>query len=179
MLDRWSTSFPGCEPVAHELQAAFAHRWVRFHSLPGSKRYPDSETEYELVLDRHNAVITALTPAGAPLVVLTTVFSDVSAPSEPPRDDWPASTWWRAVQVDDAFWHVYAAQTRWEPHRFDTLLRRVADDSTGNVMICPPGCDWLIHPYDGGMDVFLDSAKSRDGLRERFRDWLSPRADGF
>ena len=35
-------------------------RWVRFHSLPGSKRYAENEAEYACVLSRHNVVIGEL-----------------------------------------------------------------------------------------------------------------------
>jgi hypothetical protein len=35
-------------------------RWVRFHSLPESKRYPDSQAEYAIELDRHYTVLSEL-----------------------------------------------------------------------------------------------------------------------
>lgn len=45
MLTDWDSWLPGCEPIGHHLRRAFAERWVRFHSLPGSKRYPESDAE--------------------------------------------------------------------------------------------------------------------------------------
>ena len=35
-------------------------RWVRFHSLPGSKRYADDEEEYAELMCRHLAVLAEL-----------------------------------------------------------------------------------------------------------------------
>ncbi|WP_019072833.1 DUF3885 domain-containing protein [Streptomyces hokutonensis] len=60
----WRRQFPKGPPVAHELRAAYSDRWVRFHSLPGSKRYPETGDEYAVVLHRCNTV-RAGTPAGA------------------------------------------------------------------------------------------------------------------
>ncbi len=42
----WNARWPGLEPIAHGLRWR-SDRWVRFHSLPGSKRYADDEGEYE------------------------------------------------------------------------------------------------------------------------------------
>ncbi len=47
-------------PMAHELKVNFTDRWVRFHSLPESKRYPESNEEYQEVLSRHNQVLNEL-----------------------------------------------------------------------------------------------------------------------
>jgi hypothetical protein len=178
VLDNWTSSFPSCDPIAHQLRSAFPDRWVRFHSLANAKRYPESEREYQALLDRHTAVVEALARPDEDVVLLTTEFSDLSTPSRIPAD-WPDSTWWRSLSVDGSFWHVYAANVRWKPHLFDGLIRRVADDVTGNVMICHSASEWLIHPYDGGMDVILGWTASRNRLRERFKDWLSLRTDGL
>lgn len=40
-------------PVGHMLRNNFSNQWFRIHSLPESKRYPDSEEETTLLLDRH------------------------------------------------------------------------------------------------------------------------------
>ena len=52
----WRTRW-GENPVAYELRDRHADRWVRFHSLPQSKRYAETEDEYEIILDRHHQVL--------------------------------------------------------------------------------------------------------------------------
>ncbi|MFD6971116.1 hypothetical protein [Streptomyces sp. NPDC059949] len=61
-------------PEAHQFKHAYADRWVRFHSLPESKRYPEDETEYAIVLDRYNTVLDELF-AGDDVYVVTTDWS--------------------------------------------------------------------------------------------------------
>lgn len=178
MLNYWTTSFSGFEPVAHLLKSAFPDRWVRFHSLPESKRYAESDAEYAALLDRHNAVLGALAAAESPVVLLATESSSSARPISPPSYV-PDARWWRSVSVEHAFWHVYAAAEVWRPGRFDAVLRRAADDDVHNLMICDTGCRWIFHPYDGGMDVVLANTTARNGLRERFGEWLSSLASGL
>jgi hypothetical protein len=45
-----------------------AERWVRFHSLPGAKRYADTDAERAEILRRHLAVLDRLNPAGEALL---------------------------------------------------------------------------------------------------------------
>ncbi|WP_425457790.1 DUF3885 domain-containing protein [Catellatospora sichuanensis] len=60
-------------------------RWVRFHSLPGSKRYPENEGEYGTVLNRHHTVLDQL-GAGPVALAITTEWTD-TAELTPQR--WP------------------------------------------------------------------------------------------
>ena len=45
----WQQHFGSCAPVAHLLRDRFGDRWVRFHSLEESKRYPETEDEMATV----------------------------------------------------------------------------------------------------------------------------------
>ncbi|MFE7524957.1 hypothetical protein ACFU7Y_04480 [Kitasatospora sp. NPDC057542] len=48
----WERRWPGTEPVGYEISDRWRDVWARFHSLPESKRYPDDEREYAIVLER-------------------------------------------------------------------------------------------------------------------------------
>ena len=190
MRASWRRRFPGCEPVAHTMRRAFPNRWVRFHSLPGSQRYPDNEAEFATLLARHNLVLGSLTHAGETLALLTTGYSRTA---EPVRDNDvllavdPDAVPWRTVAIHEhdtnfaerSFWHVFASRRPWFPGGFDPVVRLVAGGGLSNVMIVPLDCRWLLHPYDGGMDVILDTGAARDALAASFPEWLSGRADGL
>src|SRR5688572_12438686 len=120
MLPDWDRRFPNCEPIGHHLRVAFADRWVRFHSLPDSKRYPEDETEYAELLARHNVVLGELAGPGNRVVLLTTGYSETSHPVRPDPElseiD-PGAVPWRTIamhEADEAFgdpsyWHVLAS----------------------------------------------------------------------
>ncbi|MFJ9372236.1 hypothetical protein [Streptomyces sp. NPDC101455] len=53
----WRERWLSGPPVAHTFRSTYADRWVRFHSLPGSKRYPEYEDGYAIVRHRHNSFL--------------------------------------------------------------------------------------------------------------------------
>lgn len=190
MLADWDRCFPACEPIGHHLRAAFPERWVRFHSLPGSKRYPEDEAEYAEVLARHNRVLGALVRPGEPVALLTTGGSQSpepirSYPALAAHD--PNAVPWRSVAMhrsdggfaDPTYWHLFGSRRVWQPGGFDPLVRLVADGAVVNVLVVAEDCRWALHPYDGGMDVIAASAAERDRLRAAFSAWLSSRPSGL
>lgn len=190
MLADWQRGFPGCEPVAHHLRAAFPDRWARFHSLPEARRYPETEAEYATVLERHNRVLGELARPGQEIVLLSTGYSESPEPADPQpelRALDPGAALWRTVAMHEVegdlaaprYWHVFASRREWRPGDLDPLVRLIADGVIANVMIVSPDCRWLLHPYDGGMDVIAGSPAERDRLRACYPGWLSPRPDGL
>ncbi len=184
MLEDWQERFPNCEPVGHWLRVAFHDRWVRFHSLPESKRYPEDENEYETVLERHNCILGELTGTERAVVLLTTGYSETPQPirTDPELNSLdPNAQPWRSFAMheldrdysDPCYWHLFASVWNWRPKAFDSIVRSVADCTLANVMIVAPDCRWLLHPYDGGMDVIAESPTSRDRLKAAHKEWLS------
>src|SRR4051812_31278201 len=79
----WDEQWSGCSMLPYELRAV-PDRWVRFHTLPGSKRYPGTEEEYQIVLARHNTVLAELATR-LELLVVTAGYSEAPEPREPCR----------------------------------------------------------------------------------------------
>jgi hypothetical protein len=191
MLNQWQHKFPGCEPVSYRLRSEFPSRWVRFHSLPESKRYPEDEQEFLTLLSRHNRVLRELIDWYPHCVLLTTGYSDSPDPVRS-YDVYnsldPTARPWRTLAMhelegDDLespnFWHVFSSEWGWKVGQFDAILRLVAVDEIANVMIVASDCSWLLHPYDGGMDVILESTAARDRLKALFTHWLSSHPFGL
>lgn len=188
----WETHWPTCRPIGDELRGCAARRWVRFHSLPGSKRYADDEAEYAELLSRHFALLNhlrSLTPTPTPeVVVVTAAWSNSSqhAEREPDlRRAFPDATPWRtfpdggADPVDPMWTHLYLGVAPLDPAALTPLLRLVADDGTADVIIGDRQARWLYHPYDGGGDVFAPNEDARHALRAKYGDWLSTHPRGL
>ncbi|MEV0743290.1 hypothetical protein AB0I51_46950 [Streptomyces sp. NPDC050549] len=174
--------------MAHELCAAYSDRWVRFHSLPGSKRYPETEDEYAVVLHRYNTVLDELFE-GTDVHVVTVAWSwGPDGPEDPPRrrEVHPEGSLWTTLAHEDdpdpelhSYTHLYADRRPWRPGTVDAILREVADDVLGGVIIGDSGLTRIHHPYDGGADVIATSPEARDRLRESHRDWLPRTPSGL
>ncbi|MFD3836172.1 hypothetical protein ACFWWC_07895 [Streptomyces sp. NPDC058642] len=162
---------------------------MRFHSLPESKRHPESEEEYATVLHRYNAVLDELF-AGTDVFVVTTDWS--YTPTGPAG--WPSPRealhpggilWWTEPDLEDddpefhTFVRLYADRRPWTPGCLDELLRAVADEVLVEVFVCDTELRRIHLPYDGGADVILATEAERDRLRDRHRDWLSRHPGGM
>ncbi|WP_330468017.1 hypothetical protein [Micromonospora zamorensis] len=185
----WKQRWPECPPFAHRLRGQHPDRWVRFHSLPESKRYPDDESEYAIVLDRHYTVLSELDP-GAVLLVVTSEWTEgptLTPQIWPRRSEIAPSAWhWRTLlehPEEEAecriYRQLYAETILWRPGAIDVLLRAVADDELANVILAPTDLRWLYLPYDGGADVVLPTREQRDALKAQHRDWLSQQSSGL
>lgn len=176
----WRSRWPDSPPIAHQLHFD-RDLWVRFHSLPGSKRYADTAAEYQILLDRYNTVLTELF-AGHPVYIVTTSFVpdegiEVWSPTDPHALNPGSRPWTRLREDDDAdpggTMHLHVSEQRWKPRILDPLLRAVADDECAGVIIMDTDLRRLYLPYDGGADVILASPQERDALKNSHANWLS------
>lgn len=185
LTDAWQRRWPDCRPQADMLKHAYANRWVRFHSLPDSKRYADTDHEYEILLHRHNQVLKELAGSKPPLLLITCQWGEHEGPDARPANFalvQPAAKFWRALAPDEyseCWSHLFVTELTWSPGALDPVLRTVADDEVGGVIIAPIDLEWLYHPYDGGADVLLPTATLRDQLRDRHPQWLSALPHGL
>ncbi len=187
LTDRWQQMWPQCPPIGHLFRHRMPERWVRFHSLPRGKRHPGNAAEYREILDRANAVLAAvLSEAAVDEIYVVTVeygSDDLASGTEPIHVGLHpgAVAWMRAVDPEhpDETYRLHVSRQPYTPGDLDDLLRYVAEDRAPGVIITDTALRWLLHPYDGGVDVIAPSVEERDRLEERFSGWLSERPDGL
>ena len=184
----WDSEFDGFAPEAHNLKHEYKNRWVRFHSLPESKRYPENEQEYLEVFRRHNTVLQELCGEKGNILVVLPEYSESKLPTKPEAELtslFPAAEYWRSLEQyegdDDheLYWHLHVSEVQFSGSELDHLFRMVANDEVGNIMIICPSKGVVFHPYDGGADIVLASTEQRDLLKEKHHEWLSVHPEGF
>jgi hypothetical protein len=172
----WDERWPSTPPIAFLLRVRHPDRWVRFHSLPESKRYAETESEMAEILTRHHAVLGALGVSDQCLVILTRFASDT-----PPGIELPDESHWRTIEADEYLEEparLCVSLMTYGSDAFDAVLRAAAEWQIANVIVGPSDLRWLYHPYDGGADVIASSPEERDRLRADFSDWLSSHPRG-
>ena len=182
----WKNVFGVFAPLGYVCRGELPARWLRIHSLPESKRYPETEAEYRELLRRHNEVATTVLGEDEQCILFATTFSNRRA--GPDIADMPA--------VDDAkffyvpelstkepteqIWaNVSAASISWRRSLFDSLITAVADESVGPVLFANVERRAAYAPYDGGADLFVDTSETVALLKKKWRGWLSVRVDGL
>ena len=196
---RWERRWPGVLPIGHGLRYSVHDRWVRFHSLPGSKRIPSTSRERGVVLRRHRTVLQELSDGdrAAELLMITGWYSRESRiPPRVPVRRWlhagarhphAGARWWQsfvedASEPDDVIWtHLFAERRHLDDERIRRVLRAVAEGSldSPDAILAPPDLTWLYRPYDGGADVIAPTPAERDALRARHTDWLPDHPSGL
>jgi hypothetical protein len=179
----WTQAWEGFPPLGYSLRNQFPERWVRFHSLPGSHRYPDTEDDYRTILYRHNTLLRELGAATTYLITIASPDDDLSAQSQPVTAGLhPNAVKWMHVNdpdTEDGPTQVYVSRELYVPGCFDLLLMAVADDQAAGVIIADEDMRWLYHPYDGGADIIAGSPQLRHQLRTNHPDWLSTPLHGI
>lgn len=176
----WEQNWPGIEPIGATLRFAYPDRWVRFHSLPDSERYADTDAEREELLRRHRTVLTELRDGSSPesLVIIAhewgpnDLFGGWTKKVLP--GCWPWKSYLDADIQDDEVANVsyfWIAPTLDAP-ALETLLAEVAQNRA-DIVITNRDMSWLYRPYDGGADVILPTVADRDHLRIKYGAWLS------
>lgn len=187
-IDYWNKEYPESFPINHELKWVYPDRWFRIHSLPKSKRYAESAGEYNIILDRQNQLINDMVGEESEIIILFGLCTNDTT-----NDNYKELTNFREFQKvltidfhkerpeeneNEMYYDIYVKTENWKNGKRDEILKAIADDEI-SAMFVSPSKKCVIAPYDGGVDVIVDSTEKRDKLKDKYRDWLSYREDGM
>ncbi|WP_277559413.1 DUF3885 domain-containing protein [Acinetobacter beijerinckii] len=190
---QWDQFYPNNLPISHLLKHYFPQSWLRIHSLPESKRYADTPAEYELLLDRHNEIITDCFGDDASIFIVSGHYFTFSRNIKAYDPAFILPYKFHLEQEinlkqlnpedydddeEDSFFRPYSIETIWQPKTHNELLRKIADDEVRAFMVSFEQ-NIIVAPYDGGIDFIIFNDAKRHALRDKYKDWLSPREDGL
>ncbi len=84
-----------------------------------------------------------------------------------------------SYHYDESDWRVTAARATFRSGAFDSLLLSVASATALRTLWMSEETGNVLAPYDGGFDLFLNSAAEVEFLRTRHASWLSTHPDGL
>lgn len=181
----WRNVHPFGPPIAHILRGAPQEHWVRFHSLPFSKRYAETLEERGTVLERANTLASRVLGEGSNcwLVQADPNFGVATGDPEPYGSITELGLSFdfehRDVE-DECTYRIYSKPVTWIAGTFNDLVSQRADDRL------PVPTMWVsarngaaFAPYDGGSDLFLSTAGEVAELKRDCTSWLSDHPDGL
>lgn len=169
----WARYHPTCLPLGWMLRSCARAPWVRFHALPGSKRYADDEAERSVILSRANALAGWLLGENEWCWVIEGDTDDPVTAGE------VALSGRETDDPDDPVWSFYVRHERWRARANNAKLLSIADDEPRRVvwMRCDNGA--VFAPYDGGFDLFPESWEGVRQLKAAWPNWLSDHPAGL
>jgi hypothetical protein len=176
--EAWQRHRSGLRPIGNLLHHDRAEHWIRFHSLPLSKRFADTQSEQQILLARQN-VLAAEVLGEAPcwLVQSQWVTPPTTIDVADSLDKFRVSREYglhHAFQfmAEETLWNVHAGLTHWADRQFDTLLLEIADEQVAPTLWMSSANGAIFAPYDGGVDLFLSDQSMVGSLKEAHPDWL-------
>jgi hypothetical protein len=169
----WQKKYPGTLPINNLFGLTLKNRWIRIHSLPESKRYAETEAEYSIIFERQNTIISDLIAYNEKIKVVINYIA-IDSPFFAKYDLSNIG-----VFVDNEGETVYQSfifEIKWQQNIINDVLKEIADDQLRAYII---GKNCLISPYDGGVDIYLKDKATRDLYKNKYKDWLSQRDDGY
>lgn len=187
----FASNYSECIPVGHLYRTTYPHRWFRIHSLHESKRYPDTPEEWELLLNRQNTIITDVLGEDAVIFLVTgyyktglpvsIAFEESAFLQNKDLTELELNEFNKENSDDfnkDLFYKAFFCRQTWKHKKLDALLKEIANDEL-RVFLVSPDKNCIIAPYDGGIDFILKDSRTRDFYMQKYKQWLSKRADGL
>jgi hypothetical protein len=177
----WLRDFKDYPPLAYVLRGNLTENWTRFHALPKSKRYADSDWERQIILSRANALAEECFGDRKTLWLVTQRYgkSDVVTNSLAQEEHMTHVLSWLDEdenledQYQSEFW---ATKVAWNLTSLDKYFAGVAEEEYCLVLY-DPATSTVLAPYDGGFDIFSFRTEFLTAIEEKYGHWMSERPD--
>lgn len=178
----WRSQFGQFGPAAFLSRQAAPDRWIRIHSLPDSKRYPETDADRDEILCRHLAVAESVI-GDTECILFVTRFGPSIDPARASLSDLGGLPFLHlddlsiSEEDEDDSIQFFAAPFIASPSNLRPLILAVANDTTGSVLLANFHRASAYAPYDGGADLFFPSSNQASAAADRWQSWLSSRQD--
>ena len=189
LRDQLTTTFPNSIPLNHELKWVFNDRWFRIHSLPESKRYADSQNERKMLLARQYDVIDNILGGPEEVLALVQFYSTDELDQERLYIQNISNfnlVWEINLKLiykeeyedcDNIYLEIYSKPWSDVTNK-NKLLLAVANDRL-EMLLVNFAKKRIVAPYDGGVDVILDTQREVGIHKRLYSDWLSSHPQGL
>jgi len=188
----WKLNYPNTVPISYLFKNQYSERWFRIHSLPKSKRYPETEKDWKILLSRHNEIITDILGIDTPILIVTGDYNWGDERVSHVTKEEVIFKSYSFVELDkiDLFkidsdqYHeidIYRpafAKTNWNFVKQTDLIKEIANDRIRAFFVSFEK-NIIVAPYDGGIDFILKDMETKDYYKNKFKNWLSVRKDGL
>lgn len=164
-------------PLPFLLREAVKDSWFRFHSLPESKRYPESEADWSILMARHRKVSDIVLGRESLCRVFYAVFDESSFPLHDPELSWVGHS---VIEVEEELpMYISTTDIYWDFDSYSEWIRCRSVDELGWTIFHSSVTDSVYAPYDGGADIFSMDSDCIDSIRSKFARWKSAHPEGL
>lgn len=186
----WEANFQNCPPVNFTFKEKLERFWFRIHSLPESKRYAENDAEMAEILRRQRILLDdvigtddeCFVVCGSYVPNLRTYYAE----SFPQLVDMLRFNSKSVPLVDfdsdgkpGEFFNIDFGKQKIVFEALREILVGIANDQIYFFFILNPITKRIFSPYDGGVDLILESEEKRSEFKAKYKDWLSTHPNGY
>ncbi|MCP4180267.1 MAG: hypothetical protein GY756_21095 [bacterium] len=175
----WKSISPKIPPVAYLLKHIYPEKWIRIHSLPNSKRYPECKSEIATMNHRNISLIKYLSGKHDKLYIFGSKYpkNDLARKSfkylkrltkKLSLFNFPPVTECDGYEIPKL--EIYSGL--FHTSKLKKLLKYTSVELLSNITIANFDSNFLYHPYDGGFDLIINDNEIIGDIKLKFGDWL-------
>ncbi|MFY8067222.1 MAG: hypothetical protein RSE15_01500 [Flavobacterium sp.] len=182
----WNSNFNQTIPLSYLFKEVYHERWLRFHSLPDSKRYPESDIEMNIILQRYNQIFSEIYNENEEIYLVHTNITHNDEKFEllnfHPELNFKKSCSFKLEMYfpndfdNDAILEVFVSRKCWNLISYNEILKEIVNDISRFFFISLDS-KIIVAPYDGGIDIILKSETDKAILTKKYKNWISKRID--
>lgn len=182
----WKINFKETIPLNFTFRATYPERWLRIHSLPNSKRYPESEIELKFIFNRQNSVISDVFKEDEEIYIVRSEFYIENIEEFDLQSEFNFEEV-EIINLKDFFINEYESDDKlsvqvskvtWKINSFNDILEDIAND-VSMIFFVSISNSIIFAPYDGGMDIIYQNELQKNYFKEKYKEYLSERIDGL
>jgi hypothetical protein len=172
----WQSHYPLCPPINYLFKIFYNDRWLRVHSLPDSKRYAETEEEWDILLSTQNKILDDIFKLGNEMILFSGSYNHLDFLNENDslsnhnslkNYDFTAldniDLYARSQDYceENTYYTPYFTTLFFKQNSYNAILKSVADDEL-RVFFLNPNTKTIFAPYDGGVDIIYADSATRD-----------------
>jgi hypothetical protein len=171
-----------CPPINHLLKVFYTDRWLRIHSLPDSKRYAETDEEWETLYNTQNTILNDIFKEDEIFYLFVGIYSSSSKSivEDPAIDnehlykynftalntiDLYAMT--KEYYDEDTFYTPYYTELNYKAGQYNEILKSIANDEL-RAFFLNPVTKTIFAPYDGGIDIIYSDTAAKDKYKIKY-----------
>jgi hypothetical protein len=179
------SNFNLCPPINYLFKIFYTDRWLRIHSLPDSKRYANTDEEWEILFNTQNTILEDIFTAGDDVILFSGGYNSKDFfNNDNHLVDHVSLKAYNFIALDEidlhaksqdycevnTFYTPYFTTIHFKDSSYNDVLKSIADDEMRAFFINPKS-NTIFAPYDGGIDIIYKDAEARDFYKVKYNHY--------
>jgi len=179
----WNENYGNLSPVGWNLKRDLENLHARFHALPKSKRYPDNESERQIIIERAHILFNEIIPKNNSFWLISNRpksqvgIIDFGSEDRFTIENYNLQKNYEWVDLEESIedqipWETFTRYYDELNDNYNDIFLKIADEEDWGTLFINNQSKDILAPYDGGFDLIINDNQKRSALINRYASWL-------